>query len=134
MVDPSAAPPLVTPFLLSLYTGSDELAKNPDSMTSFTSVALSSTEVVEFMQIGKELPANLRAYYTPPVTFVIPDAPIQPSTAHTPKVPRYYLVIISATSLFCVCLREFCLGKHDFCCVKKFHLNNFPSVNTGLIF
>ncbi|KAL5113019.1 MAP kinase-activating death domain protein [Taenia crassiceps] len=49
----------------------------------FSSVALSPSEKVECMQFGKELPSNLRGYYSPPTSFFIPDTNSQPPTTTT---------------------------------------------------
>nr|CDS22602.1 MAP kinase activating death domain DENN [Echinococcus granulosus] len=53
--------------------------------TLFSSVTLSTPENVECMQFGKELPSNLRVYYSPPTSFVIHNSNSQPS-ATTPSL------------------------------------------------
>ncbi|VDM20525.1 unnamed protein product [Hydatigera taeniaeformis] len=37
-----------------------------------SSLTLTNLEKVECMQVGKELPSNLRGYYSPPTSFIIP--------------------------------------------------------------
>ncbi|CDS35809.1 MAP kinase activating death domain DENN [Echinococcus multilocularis] len=53
--------------------------------TLFSSVTLPTPENVECMQFGKELPSNLRVYYSPPTSFVIHNSNSQPS-ATTPSL------------------------------------------------
>uniref|UniRef100_A0A5K3ENR5 MAP kinase-activating death domain protein n=1 Tax=Mesocestoides corti TaxID=53468 RepID=A0A5K3ENR5_MESCO len=54
----------------------------------FSSLALSTSEVVEYMQVGKELPPSLRPYYSPPASLVIPGTESPSSSA---KLSSAYL-------------------------------------------
>ncbi|VDL58214.1 unnamed protein product [Hymenolepis diminuta] len=53
-----------------------------------SSLALSSSDRVECMQFGKELPSNLRAYYTPPSSFVIPEIQAQANLTSSSSSPQ----------------------------------------------
>ncbi|KAL5969404.1 MAP kinase-activating death domain protein, partial [Taenia solium] len=54
----------------------------------FSSVAIPPSEKVECMQFGKELPSNLRGYYSPPTSFVMPDTNSQPSATTSSLSPQ----------------------------------------------
>ncbi|VDK40467.1 unnamed protein product [Taenia asiatica] len=56
--------------------------------TLFSSVVIPPSEKVECMQFGKELPSNLRGYYSPPTSFVMPDTNSQPSATTSSLSPQ----------------------------------------------
>lgn len=59
-----------------------------------SSLALSSSDRVECMQFGKELPSNLRAYYTPPSSFVIPEIQAQANLTSSSSSPQVSWLIL----------------------------------------
>ncbi|KAM3180648.1 hypothetical protein ACTXT7_015888, partial [Hymenolepis weldensis] len=64
-----------------------------------SSLALSSSDRVECMQFGKELPSNLQAYYTPPSSFVIPEIQAQANLTSSSSSPQQRTLLFWLTSV-----------------------------------